>query len=131
MSRIGATSSQWNCCLLAHNIGTISRGPENPLANAFGVDMDERGNYKAGLQSSKLSHAQPTRFHELFGGSMSKMGAFRDDPLEWEAKEHPFVGDQLILRPKQRWTLAGWTLFLWWVCGTMNPTDQLHVKLFH
>ena len=22
-------------------------GPEHPLANAFGVDMDERGNYKA------------------------------------------------------------------------------------
>ncbi|CAK8989583.1 unnamed protein product, partial [Durusdinium trenchii] len=28
-------------------------GPENPLANAFGVDMDERGNYKALYQKSE------------------------------------------------------------------------------
>ena len=27
--------------------GRILTGPEHPLANAFGVDMDERGNYKA------------------------------------------------------------------------------------
>ena len=48
----------------------VQPGPENPLAAAFGVDMDERGNYKVSMHQLQAEHAG---FRVLRGDEYSTM----------------------------------------------------------